>query len=90
MPRRLDATILVSAVGRRLYALGIQPVVEDIYDEPTTTLDAVVNWSPRPNWRVKAAARNLTNVREVRMQGDRPVETRDGTRTFGLSLGWGL
>ena len=85
---RFDATVLVSAVGRRLYALGIQPVAQDIYDQPTTTLDAVVNWSPRPHWRMKAAARNLTNVRETRMQGDRPVETRDGTRTFGLSIGW--
>jgi TonB-dependent receptor len=88
MASRFDATVLVSAVGRRLYALGIQPVAKDIYDLPTTTLDAVVNWSPRPHWRMKAAARNLTNVRETRMQGDRPVETRDGTRTFGLSIGW--
>jgi TonB-dependent receptor len=90
MSGRFDGTVLVSAVGKRLYALGIQPVAKDIYDEPTTTIDAVVNWSPRANWRIKAAAKNLTNVRESRMQGDRVVETRDGTRTFGLSLGWGL
>jgi outer membrane receptor protein involved in Fe transport len=90
MSGRFDATVLVSAVGKRLYALGIQPVAKDIYDQPATTIDAVVNWSPRPNWRVKASAKNLTNVRESRMQGDRVVETRDGTRTFGLSLGWGL
>ena len=87
---RYDATILLSAVGKRLYALGIQPVAADIYDQPTTTVDAVFNWSPRPNWRVKAAAKNLTNVREKRLQGDRVVKTSDGTRTFGLSLGWNL
>jgi outer membrane receptor protein involved in Fe transport len=87
---RFDATVLVAAVGKRLYALGIQPVAKDIYDQPTTTVDAVVNWNPRPNWRLKAAAKNLTNVRETRMQGDRVVETSDGTRTFALSLGWNL
>ncbi|MEP6783804.1 MAG: TonB-dependent receptor, partial [Acidobacteriota bacterium] len=89
LPGRLDATLLVAAVGRRLYALGIQPVSQDIYEQPTTTLDAVVNWVPRANWRLKAAARNLTNVRDVQKQGDRVVETKDGSRTYALSLGWG-
>jgi outer membrane receptor protein involved in Fe transport len=90
LPGRIDATVLVAAVGKRLYALGIQPVSQDIYEQPTTTLDAVVNWVPRPNWRLKLAGKNLTNQKEVQKQGDRVVETREGTRTFGLSLGWGM
>ena len=89
-PGRIDATILVAAVGRRLYALGIQPVSQDIYEQPTTTLDAVVNWVPRPNWRLKLAGKNLANQGEVQKQGDRVVVTRDGTRAFALSLGWDL
>ena len=66
----------------------VTTVARDIYDEPTTTLDAVVNWSPQPHWRIKAAAKNLTNVREDRTQGDLIVETRDSSRTFGLSVAW--
>jgi len=90
LPGRFDATVLVAAVGKRLYALGIQPVSQNIYEQPTTTLDAVVNWVPRPNWRLKLAGKNLTNQKEVQKQGDVVVETREGTRAFALSLGWGM
>src|SRR6185503_1352724 len=37
---QFDVTFLVAAVGRRLFALGIAPVTLDIYEQPTTTLDA--------------------------------------------------
>ena len=86
---RIDATVLVAAVGRRLYALGIQPVVEDIYQEPSVGLDAVINWSPRPNWRLKFAGKNLTKEGSKQMQGDRVVETQDGARTFAIVAAFG-
>jgi len=86
---RLDATVLVASVGRRLYALGIQPVTEDIYQEPSFGLDAVINWSPRPNWRLKLAGKNLTKEGSKQMQGDRVVETQDGSRTFAIVAAFG-
>jgi outer membrane receptor protein involved in Fe transport len=85
----LDATVLVAAVGRRLYALGIQPVTEDIYQQPSFGLDAVINWSPRPNLRLKFAGRNLTKEGATQMQGDRVVETQDGSRTFAVVVAFG-
>jgi TonB-dependent receptor len=86
---QFDVTFLVAAVGRRLFALGIAPVTLDIYEQPTTTLDAVINWSPVPNWRLKFAGRNLTRVGQVQMQGDRVVEENDGSRGFALSVAFG-
>ena len=64
-------------------------VTLDIYEQPATTLDAVINWSPVPNWRLKFAGKNLTRVGGVQMQGDRIVEESDGSRSFGVSVAFG-
>jgi hypothetical protein len=86
--RRAEATVLVSAVGRRLYALGLAPL-PDIYERPTTSLDATVNVAPFRNSRVKLGARNLLDPRVQQLQGDREVSGYRLGRSYSIAFTYG-
>jgi hypothetical protein len=86
--QRVETTLLVSHVGRKLAALGID-VAPDFFDDPVTTIDASVSARPRPSLRVKLAGSNLGNATVTGRQG--PVEyyrTRPGP-AFSLSVSIG-
>jgi hypothetical protein len=85
---RTDASILLGAVGKRLRTLGYQ--LPDIYDQPTTTLDAAMNVSPMRNVRLKLAARNLDPQRIQQLQGLKEVSGYVPSRTFTAALVFGL
>ena len=57
---RMDASVLVGVVGRRLAQLAEGPL-GDIYAEPASSLDATVNFQPFGAYRFKFSARNLTD-----------------------------
>jgi outer membrane receptor protein involved in Fe transport len=80
-----EATVLVSAVGRRLKTLGFLPL-PDIYEQPFTSLDATVGFSPLRGSRVKLAARNLLDPRMRQLQGEREVSSYRSGRSFSLAF----
>jgi outer membrane receptor protein involved in Fe transport len=84
-----DATVLVSAAGRRLDALGVAPR-PDVYAEPYATVDAALNWRFVPSLRVKLAARNLFDAEVRTLQGGSEVAVYRSGRSFGLTLAYGL
>jgi TonB-dependent receptor len=83
-----DVSILVGAVGKRLRTLGY--LLPDIYDQPTTTLDAAANFTPLKNLRLKLAARNLSQKRIQQLQGSKEVSGYVPARTFTAALVFGL
>jgi len=66
-----NASVLVAAVGKRLRTLGY--LLPDIYDQPTTTLDATVGFTVLHGLGVKVSARNLTNPRIRQLQDTKEV-----------------
>jgi outer membrane receptor protein involved in Fe transport len=83
-----DATLLVSAVGKRLESLGLTDR-PDIYDRPVTTLDAAVNWSPAARTRLKLGAKNLTDIEVRRMQGLLEYSSFHEGRSYSFSVSYG-
>jgi outer membrane receptor protein involved in Fe transport len=84
---RADASLLVTAVGRRLRTLGY--LLPDIYDQPTSTVDAVVNVAPRGGLHAKVAARNLLNPRIQQLQDGKEVSGYSAGRSFSIALSFG-
>lgn len=84
----MDAAVLVSSRGKQLYAL-IDGPLGNIYEEPITTVDATLGLSPFKHTRMKFAARNLTDAKYRRLQGDvLETEYRRG-RGVSVSLSYG-
>ena len=85
---RAEVSILVNAVGRRLEALGLygRP---DIYELPTTTLDAAATWRPRPPLGMKAGGRNLLDTEARRVQGSLETYRARSGRSYSLALSLG-
>ena len=82
-----NASIMYGRVGRRLRTVGY--LLPDIYDQPTTSLDATLNVSPFHRGRLTATAKNLTNPNVQQLQGGKEVSAyRDG-RSYTLSLTFG-
>ena len=85
---RTNATVLLSATGRRLHALGIQPL-PDIYEQPTTSLDAALSFAPLRLARVKLSARNLINPDIQQLQGEKEVSGYHAGRSYSVALSFG-
>jgi TonB-dependent receptor len=79
-----SATVLVGAVGRRLRTLGY--LLPDIYDQPTTTLDATIGFSPIRDLGVKLSARNLTNGRIRQLQDTKEVSSYRQGRSVSAAI----
>ena len=84
---RLDASVLVGWVGRRLSQLAEGPL-GDIYAQPIGTLDAAVNFRPFDVCRVKLAAKNLTDPRVRLLHGDHEVSAYRKGRSYSLSFNY--
>src|SRR5262249_10347528 len=66
--RQREMTVLLNATGRRLKALGFLPL-PDIYEQPTTSLDATAGQTLFGRTRVKFFAKNLLNPEIRVLQG---------------------
>ena len=65
------------------------PPAGDIYEEPSTTVDAAVNFRPRAGWRIKLAGANLFDANYVIKQGEKVWRFAKPGRTASLSLSFG-
>lgn len=85
--RETSVSLLFGRVGKRLRAVGY--LLPDVYDQPTTSLDATVNVSPFRHWRLSASAKNLLDPNVRQLQGGKEVSAyRDG-RSYSLSFNLG-
>jgi outer membrane receptor protein involved in Fe transport len=84
---RLDASILVGAVGKRLTQLAEGPL-GDIYAQPSGSLDAALNVRPFGEYRFKLAARNLTDPVIRELHGDHEVTAYRKGRSYSLSINY--
>ncbi len=86
--RRTEVSVLANAVGRRLEVLGLygRP---DVYEQPTTTLDAAATWKPWPRLGMKAGGRNLLDTQARRVQGDLETYRARSGRSYSLALSFG-
>ncbi len=85
IPGRLDATLLVNSIGKRLTALGYDPL-PDIYEQPYTSMDAALNMMVFSNGRLKLGARNLLDPTIERLQGHRVSSSYRTGRTFSIAF----
>jgi hypothetical protein len=83
-----DVTLLVSSIGKRLRSLGLfaRP---DLYEQPTTTLDAAVNLTPGRNLRLKLAAKNLLDPAIRVLQGEKEINAYRTGRGYSVALAYG-
>ena len=86
--KRLDGSLLLSSVGKRLRALAEFPK-PDIYEQPSTSVDAALNWSPRSWGRFKLAAKNLLDPRIQQLQGGKEVSSYRQGRSYSLAFSLG-
>jgi outer membrane receptor protein involved in Fe transport len=84
---RLDASVLVGMVGRRLGQLAEGPL-GDIYDQPYESLDATLNLKPFGAYRFKLAAKNLTDPLIRRLHGDHEVTAYRKGRSYSLAIAY--
>ena len=85
IPGRLDATIMMNAIGRRLRMLGYDPL-PDIYDQPMKSLDATLSMQVLRSSRVRLAARNLYDPTIRRLQGTREVSSYRTGRSYSVAI----
>ncbi len=85
---RWDGSLLVNRVGRRLINLGYPPI-GDIYDEPSTSVDAAFNWRAFERWRVKLAGSNLFDASYVSRQNEKLWRFSKPGRTVSLAVAFG-
>jgi outer membrane receptor protein involved in Fe transport len=83
-----DGSLFVNRVGRRLINLGYPPN-GDIYDDPSTLVDASVQWRPADRWRLKLAGGNLFDASYVSRQNDKIWRFSKPGRTISLSASFG-
>ena len=82
-----NASVMLGRVGERLRTVGY--LLPDIYDQPTTSLDATLNVSPFHRGRLSATAKNLLNPNVQQLQGGKEVSAyRDG-RSYSISFTFG-
>lgn len=83
-----SATLLFNRFGKRIDAVSAE-ALPDIFEEPRSQLDAVVEWPVLRGWRAKLSASRLVgNVVEFK-QGDELLRSYDTGRTVSLGLSWG-
>jgi hypothetical protein len=83
----VDGSVLFGAVGKRLRTLGY--LLPDVYDQPTTSLDATFSVAPFHVFRVKFAARNLLDPRIQQLQNHKEVSGYRLGRSFSIALSLG-
>lgn len=88
VPGRLDATVLLNSVGKRLRVLGYNPL-PDAYEQPVTTLDATMNLRLFGDARMKVAARNLLDPEVRLLQGDRVQSSYRSGRSYSIAVSMG-
>jgi outer membrane receptor protein involved in Fe transport len=83
----VNASVLLGGVGKRLRTVGY--LLPDIYDQPTTSLDATVSLVPFHRGRLSASAKNLLNPNVQQLQGEKEVSAyRDG-RSYTVAFTFG-
>ena len=87
--RGMDLSILFNATGKRLRTLAVDPL-PDVYQQPTTSLDATLNLPALRSWRFKLAAKNLLDQRIQQLQGDREVSGFRSGRSYSIAAAYGL
>jgi len=85
---RLDASVLVSATGKRLETLAVG-LLHDIYEQPAASLDATVNWAPWRDAKFKLAAKNLLDPRIRQLQDGIEVSGYRRGRGVSMSVSYG-
>jgi len=86
----LEASVLVSAVGRRLVTLSnAEQGIPDHYDPGITTLDATIGFAPFKGGRLKFAAGNLLDQRTRELVGSLEANTYRTGRSFSLAFSFG-
>jgi len=86
---RMDATVMVSATGRRLRLVGYAPL-PDVYEQPVATLDATVNLAAVAGSRVKVSAKNLLDPVIRELQGTHETVSFRRGRSFSIGVSHGL
>ncbi|HYM81114.1 MAG TPA: TonB-dependent receptor [Candidatus Limnocylindria bacterium] len=85
---RTDVSVLVGVVGKRLDKLGLY-TRPDIYEQPSTSLDATVNLTPFQGLRMKLAAKNLLDPQIRSLQDDLEISSYRTGRSYSIGLGYG-
>jgi hypothetical protein len=85
---RIDTALLLAATGERLMRLAEGPL-GNIYEQPTTSLDATVNLSLFRSSRVKLAAKNLLDPKIRQLQGNQEVSAFRKGRAVSLAVSFG-
>jgi outer membrane receptor protein involved in Fe transport len=85
--RHADASVMLGRVGTRLRTVGY--LMPNIFDQPTTSLDATLNFSPFHRGRLSATARNLLNPNVQQLQGGKEVSSYHDGRSYALSFTFG-
>src|SRR5262245_23751899 len=83
-----EAALLFTATGWRLAELNNSPL-PDIYEAPTSSLDATFATTPWAHWRLKFTARNMLDPRVRRMFGDHEESGYYNGRSFSAALSFG-
>src|SRR5262249_32406938 len=66
---RSEMSVLVGLTGKRLAAIGLKPE-PDTYEQPSGTLDVVMNFTVFHNSHLKLSAKNLLDPRIQEFAGD--------------------
>jgi outer membrane receptor protein involved in Fe transport len=85
---RFDGAVLYGLVGKRLKALGLYPL-PDVYEQPTSTLDATFNTLLLERMRMKLSLKNLLDPRIQQLQDGKEVSGYNRGRAFSVSLAYG-
>jgi hypothetical protein len=85
---RGDATLMLSAVGKRLRLVGYKPL-PDIYDQPTATLDATMSLELVGASRVKLTAKNLLDPVIRQLQGEQEISSYRRGRVYSIAYVYG-
>ena len=85
---RFDAAVLVGSTGKRLRSL-VEGPLGNIYEQPVTTLDATVNFSPFKGARIKLSGKNLIDPRIREFQGSQTSSEYHKGRGVSVALSYG-
>lgn len=85
---RVDVSLLFGATGKRLRTLGLLPL-PDVYEQPSRTFDATINWVPFARARMKLAAKNLLDQRVQETQAGKEVSGYRTGRGFSIAVSYG-
>ena len=85
---RGDATVLLSAAGKRLRLLGYAPMA-DIYDQPTASLDATMSLGVAGLSRIKLSAKNILDPQIRQLQAGHEISSYHRGRAYSVAYVYG-